>query len=584
MRSLLDIPRDVSDRESAVQVNPTGHIGGEAPSGLTMSRSTATWSLVVVVFCAVTLQLHNLGHEDLAFFDEFFHATVARNLLTHPLRFTLYDTPVVQLPGEWTTAHVWLHKPPLAMWQIAVSFWIFGSTTFALRLPSLILCAGIAVITYRLAIELFRSRGAGVIAGALCAFNPFITGSLHGRYFSDHLDVALLFYTVAGLLAVARGIKTGSYVAYALAGLMLGLAFATKAFPALITAGVLTAIWVATRLGIVTAAVTFWRLVAYALTAAVVVSLWALPSYLTYGNDFVESAVYGWLAHLDTNIEVWGAPFDGYLFDYAIRNFPWFYVSGLVAVGVMTWRGLRGSRSDLFIALWTWGALLPLSLATSKMPSTSLIVMPAFALSCGRLAMLAWEGSPFALGSWAGTVLASLIVGGVSLASVRIESWSVGINAWVFVHLVAGIAGAAMLMVLARRAKWPEVRRIVHAVAIVASLALGVLYVRDARRITMMPSFPSMRALGEIIRAEYPRNAVFIMQERARLTGNHGSLMFWADRSVYSAELIGWNSGWTIERAARAVRVANAVPYLISDTEPHGPARRLQGYWLSELR
>jgi hypothetical protein len=250
----------------------------------------------------------------------------------------------------------------------------------------------------------------------------------------------------------------------------------------------------------------------------------------------------------------------------------------------MTWRGLRGDRSDLFIALWVWGGLIPLSLATSKMPSASLIVLPAFALAVGRLVMLALTGSPLALGLWAGPVLASLIVGGVSLRPARIEGLSVGINAWVFVHLVAGIAGAALLMMLARRAKWPQVRGTAQAAAIVASLALGVLYVRDAVRVTAIPSPPSMRAMGEMIQAEYPTNAVFIMQEQATLTGNHGSLMFWADRSVYSAEVIGWNSGWTIDRAARALRAAHVVPYLISDTEPNGPARRLDKYWISELR
>jgi 4-amino-4-deoxy-L-arabinose transferase-like glycosyltransferase len=219
-------------RESVVNVNPTTDLVWEAPSGWRCSGRTAAWSLIIIVFSAGALQLQNLGHEDLTFFDEFFHATVARNLLAHPFRFTLYDAPTVELPGEWTTSHVWLHKPPFALWQIALSFWALGTTTFALRLPSLLLCAGIALITYRLAIELFRHRGVGVIAAAFCAFNPFIAGSVHGRYFSDHLDVALLFYTVAGLLAVARAIDTGSYVAYALAGLMLGLAFVTKAFPA----------------------------------------------------------------------------------------------------------------------------------------------------------------------------------------------------------------------------------------------------------------------------------------------------------------------------------------------------------------
>ena len=550
---------------------------------MALSNRTANWSLAAIVVTGVALQLHNLGHEDITFFDEFFHATVARNLLKHPLLFTLYDTPSVALLDGWDNANLWLHKPPLAMWQIALSYWALGTTTFALRFPSVLLSAGVALITYRLAIELFRSRGIGLLAAALCALNPFVAGSVHGRYFSDHVDVALLFYTATGLLAVARGINTGNHVAYALGGVMLGLAFATKAFPAWITAGILSALYVATRLRIVSAAVTLSRLALFALTAGVVVAIWVIPSYLILGEEFVDS-VRSWWSHLNSHVESWGAPLDGYFFDYAIRNFPWFYVPGLTAVGLMTWRGLRGDRSDLFVALWVWGGLIPLSLATSKTPSASLIVLPAFALAFGRLVMLALAGSPLELGLWAGPVMASLIVGGVSLRPGRIEGSSVGINAWVFVHLVVGIAGATLLMMLARRAKWPLVRGTAQAAAIVASLALAVLYVRDAVRVTSIPSPPSMRALGEMIRAEYPTSAVFIMQEHAKLTGNHGSLMFWADRSVYSAEVVGWNRGWTVDRAARALRAANMVPYLISDIEPNGPARRFNGYWISELR
>src|SRR5262245_4276049 len=144
---------DVAEREAT-----------QTPNRMALSTRTATWSLAAVVVTGVTLQLHNLGHEDLTFFDEFFHATVARNLLKHPLLFTLYDTPSVALIDGWYTAHVWLHKPPLAMWQITLSYWALGTTTFALRLPSVLLCAGLALITYRLATELFRSRGVGLLA------------------------------------------------------------------------------------------------------------------------------------------------------------------------------------------------------------------------------------------------------------------------------------------------------------------------------------------------------------------------------------------------------------------------------------
>jgi len=55
--------------------------------------------------------------------DERFHALVAKNLIDHPLMPTLYDDPVVDmLYDRWDRWHIWLHKQPLFLWQIALSF------------------------------------------------------------------------------------------------------------------------------------------------------------------------------------------------------------------------------------------------------------------------------------------------------------------------------------------------------------------------------------------------------------------------------------------------------------------------------
>jgi hypothetical protein len=91
--------------------------------------------------------------------------------------------------------------------------------------------------------------------------------------------------------------------------------------------------------------------------------------------------------------------------------------------------------------------------------------------------------------------------------------------------------------------------------------------------------------MADIIRGNYPRNAAFILQEKERLTGNHASLMFWADRSVYSLEMLGWRK-LSLEYAAQKVRDGGGTPYLLSDVQMPAlePAlRSFPGYWMYEL-
>src|SRR6476646_3834454 len=103
---------------------------------------TSRWPellLGIVLVASFLLQLQHLDHPVIHGLDESFHAVVARNLLKHPLTPTLMDRPYIDVPaGEWQMEHIWLHKPVLPMWQIAISFAIFGVNALALRLPSAI--------------------------------------------------------------------------------------------------------------------------------------------------------------------------------------------------------------------------------------------------------------------------------------------------------------------------------------------------------------------------------------------------------------------------------------------------------------
>lgn len=140
--------------------------------------------LVLTLLSSFALKLQNLGHKSITLYDELFHALVAKNLLTrchsfaglprHFFKFTLYDQPFLAYNFKhWGQNHVWLHKPPLAMWQIAISYYILGVNNFALRLPSVILSTGGCFLTYLIGTELYNKR-IGLIAAFLQAFNPFL--------------------------------------------------------------------------------------------------------------------------------------------------------------------------------------------------------------------------------------------------------------------------------------------------------------------------------------------------------------------------------------------------------------------------
>ncbi|MBP7399885.1 MAG: hypothetical protein KA954_09890, partial [Chitinophagales bacterium] len=59
--------------------------------------------------------------------DERFHALVAKNMMTHPFTPMLRANPVLPYDEtSWTDGHIWLHKQPLFLWQMALSMKIFG--------------------------------------------------------------------------------------------------------------------------------------------------------------------------------------------------------------------------------------------------------------------------------------------------------------------------------------------------------------------------------------------------------------------------------------------------------------------------
>lgn len=133
--------------------------------------------------------------------DERFHALVAKNMLRHPLKPTLYETPLLPYnPGIWISNHVWLHKQPLFLWQIALSLKLFGLSEFSVRIPSVLMMSLAPLLIYRTGKHALNVR-TGYYAALLFATSFFVHELVTGFPASDHNDIAFIFYITASIWA-----------------------------------------------------------------------------------------------------------------------------------------------------------------------------------------------------------------------------------------------------------------------------------------------------------------------------------------------------------------------------------------------
>jgi 4-amino-4-deoxy-L-arabinose transferase len=160
--------------------------------------------------------------------DEQYHALVAKNLADHWLKPMLYTDPLLEYDMTyWTMNHIWLHKQPLFLWQMALSIKIFGASEFAVRLPSVIMHAILPIFVYRIG-RIAASKETGFYAALLVATAHFPLELVAGKYSTDHNDVAFLFYVTASFWSWFEFSKSGKKRWLLLIELFSGGAVLTK--------------------------------------------------------------------------------------------------------------------------------------------------------------------------------------------------------------------------------------------------------------------------------------------------------------------------------------------------------------------
>ncbi|HEY4800959.1 MAG TPA: glycosyltransferase family 39 protein, partial [Bacteroidia bacterium] len=160
--------------------------------------------------------------------DERFHALVAKNFLKHWLMPTLYDDPIVKITYDrWDRYHIWLHKQPLFLWQIALSYKLFGANEFSLRLPSVIL-SGITVFAIYRSGKILGNHTVGYYASLLFVSSYYLLQLLSGWQTIDHNDTSFFAYISLSLWSWIEYIHSRKKYWIILIGIFSGFAILCK--------------------------------------------------------------------------------------------------------------------------------------------------------------------------------------------------------------------------------------------------------------------------------------------------------------------------------------------------------------------
>jgi len=322
-------------------------------------------ALLIRAYAGADLALHP--------WDERYHALVSKNLIANPLVPTLRADPVLDYDfRNWASNHVWLHKPPLALWMQAASMRVFGVSEWPLRVPSLLFSTGAVLATYAIGSALL-SPPAGLVAAAFHAVHGFSVDLSAGRRATDHVDTLLIFLVETGFLLAILAARTRPRAAGVLLGAAVGLAYLTKSFLGLL----MLPIWAAMRLQTDRAGTVAKELGMAACVGTALAAPWTIYTMRAFPLESAYERAAA-LRHITEVMENQGGP-------------PWLYLWEMprffgelvwIPVGAAVLLVIKGRGTPVHRALLLWMAIpyALFSMCATKMPAYVMVAAPAIFL------------------------------------------------------------------------------------------------------------------------------------------------------------------------------------------------------------
>ena len=184
---------------------------------------------MLALFLRIEISLNPYLHE----WDEQYHALVAKNMIQYPLHPVLIDPPLLEYNYKvWLDNHIWLEKPPMPLWLMALGIKLFGNFPISVRIFSIIFSTLAVYLTFSIGKKLFNEK-IGIIACFLHAIHGLILELCGGRISSDHVEILFIFFFELTVLLSIITYQNKNWKLYAiLTGLSMGICFLCKWFPA----------------------------------------------------------------------------------------------------------------------------------------------------------------------------------------------------------------------------------------------------------------------------------------------------------------------------------------------------------------
>ncbi len=465
-------------------------------------------------------------------------------------------------------------KPILIYWLMSVPIHLFGVTTLAVRLPSVLMTALAALVTFWIGRRLYGPR-TGLLAMVVLATSPLMMLD-GGAAISDPLLLLTLTLSFAvALVGLERGFSWPLTVGL---GLTLGLGQLAKGPVALavVGLGVLAAIWLMPRPAASTgdggeagdAAATGYdrrhrrrqslRVLAAGGISVLIFLAWAVPANIATGGEFAreglgrhvfERMVSPQEGHGAADVLGYLALLPFYLLVIAIGFLPW--VLMLPATARALWQNrLGGPGHRAFLAGWFLPTFIMMSLVATKLPHYVLPVWPALAIAVAAIVRLDRSGQ-VSDGDWTWlrrTAWVTTPAGLLAPIGLMVLVWGAGYGGWFdregqpWSLLALEMAPpltimAVVLMLLTVGAAWLLRRGELRSVAAVMVAAMAALLVVLAT--WALPVFDAFKAAPPIARTIEQRGAPYSTDAPMAAFGyNDPTLRFYADRRE-PIELLG---------------------------------------------
>ena len=203
-------------------------------------KKNESLALALLILTALILRLFMIQLDPfLNNWDERYHALVAKNMMEFPFKPMLRAEPILPFKmDDWSNNHVWVHKQPLFMWQMALSMKIFGINEIALRLPSAIMGAGSVYFVYKIGALWIRNNSIAFLASIIYTFSYFQLELCSGRIGLEHNDLCFAFYFTAAIWSFLQYLNDGKKIKWVLwIGVFIGAAILVKWLTALLLFG-----------------------------------------------------------------------------------------------------------------------------------------------------------------------------------------------------------------------------------------------------------------------------------------------------------------------------------------------------------